>query len=196
MTDQGVAGAILAGGRGRRMGGEDKGLIPFRGRPLVAHLIERLAPQVDELLISANRNLDAYQALGLPVVSDDLEGFQGPLAGILAVLRRVQRPWLVVVPCDTPLVPSDLVTRLLEAARRQDRPAAVVHDGRRLQPLHLLLATDLADDLSTWLDDGGRRLESWLERHQPAVADFSDQPEAFANLNTPEALAGLEREWS
>ncbi len=188
-----IAGVILAGGRGRRMGGQDKGLLPLHGRPLVAHLIERLAPQVDELLISANRNLDAYQAFGLPVVSDNLEGFQGPLAGILAALRRVRHPWLLVVPCDTPLVPADLAARLQTAAEAQRRPAAVVHDGERLQPLHLLVSTHLADDLGAWLAGGGRRLESWLERHRPAVADFSDQPHAFVNLNTPEALAALEQ---
>ncbi len=186
-----IAGGILAGGRARRLGGRDKGLITLDGRPLVAWVIERLRPQVDALLINANRHRDRYAALGHPVVPDRLEGFQGPLAGIAALLEASPHDWLLIVPCDTPRLPADLAERLWQARERQDAPAAVASDGTRRHHAHALLSRTLLPALLDHLDHGGRRLGEWLANQHPGIADFSDQPDAFANINTPEDLAAL-----
>jgi len=183
-----ISGVVLAGGRGRRMGGQDKGWVSYRGRPLVEWTIERLAPQVDELFISANRNLDRYAALGHPVLRDPLPDYPGPLAGILAALRRARHPLLLVVPCDTPAIPLDLAQRLHQALVAADAEIARVHDGRRWQPLHALLRTHLADDLAMALAGGERRLTQWQARHRLARADYADLPQAFCNLNDMTAL--------
>ncbi|MBF0257058.1 MAG: molybdenum cofactor guanylyltransferase [Gammaproteobacteria bacterium] len=178
-----VTGIILAGGRGQRMGGLDKGLVEYQGRPLVSHLIERLQPQVDRLIISANRNLECYRQFGLAVVSDMHQDFQGPLAGILAAGRECQSPWLLIAPCDLPQLPLDLSARLLAAVQQRPAQIALAHDGQRSQQLCLLLQRSLLDDLSLYLASGERRVISWIERHPWTQVDFADQPQAFHNLN-------------
>lgn len=183
---------ILAGGMGRRMGGRDKGLVELGGRPLVAHVVDAVAPQVGQLFINANRNRERYARFGWPVIADDLEGYQGPLAGILTAMRRATTPLLLVVPCDAPHLPEDLLERLLEVLERETAEIAVAHDGTRLQPVHALLSTALADDLEAWLSTGGRKIDDWYRRHAMAVANFSRQPEIFANVNTPEERKALE----
>ena len=181
-----VTGGILAGGRGRRMGGSDKGLLELAGRPLVAHIVAGLAPQVGRLLINANRNLDCYGRLGYPVVQDEEPDFQGPLAGMAALLAHSPTPWLVVVPCDGPFVPPDLVMRLWMARQRAGAEIAVAHDGARMQPVYCLLPTALLEDLRAFLAAGGRKIDRWYAAHATALADFSDTPDLFFNVNTPQ----------
>ena len=247
-----LTGLILAGGQARRMGGQDKGLIPLAGRPLIAWVIAALAPQVGRILISANRNQAAYAAFGHPVIGDEaggteLTGFQGPLAGIAAAMTRMETPWLLTLPCDAPLAPTDLASRLAAAlvhgpdgpdglgsmagsgnladiadiagapgdrAQSTTSPTnnplpnkpltntvlstparsdlAIAWDGARRQPVHALLSRALLPDLLTYLAAGERRLETWQARHRPTIADFSDCPETFLNLNSPEDIHRLE----
>ncbi|MBZ6065239.1 molybdenum cofactor guanylyltransferase MobA [Aeromonas schubertii] len=178
---------ILAGGRATRMGGSDKGWIPLRGKPLICHVQERLAPQVDGLLINANRNLARYQALA-PVVSDTLGDYPGPLAGMLAGLEAATSEWVLFVPCDTPFLPRDLVSRL-QAARTPECEVVVAHDGEWLQPVVALVKRSLRGSLAATLAAGERRIDRWYARHTMVLADFSDCPHAFDNLNSPDELA-------
>ena len=183
-----IAGLILAGGRGQRLGGVDKGLQPWRGRPLVDHALARLAPQVSAVMISANRNAPAYASRGVRVLADASDDFPGPLAGILAGLRAAATPWLAVVPCDSPRLPLDLVERL---ARGVGARRGAVVQRERLEPVCCLLSTALADDLERYLADGGRKVEGWVARHaSPVPFDRPDDAAAFANINTPDDLAG------
>ncbi len=188
-----ITGVVLAGGAGRRLGGVDKGLMPFRGRPLVEWVIEALRPQVGALVISANRNLELYAAYGLPVVTDCGPGFQGPLAGIHRAMQAARTPWIITLPCDGPYPAPDLVERLSLALADQDADLAVAADGARIQPVQALLPVRLAPDLAAWLAAGERRVSAWYARHRMAVADLSDRPDAFLNLNTPEEALALER---
>jgi molybdopterin-guanine dinucleotide biosynthesis protein A len=190
-----VTGVVLAGGQGRRMSadgsGTDKGLQPLRGRPLVAHAIERLAPQVDALLINANRHLDTYRTFGWPVVSDAIAGYAGPLAGLASALRVASTDWVITVPCDSPLLPADLLVRMAAAARSSAARVAVARTSEGEQPVFLLVERSLAGDLESWLGAGGRRIDAWYRRLAPAFADFPDA-RAFCNVNTPADLAALE----
>lgn len=185
-----ITGLILAGGKGRRMGGADKGLVPFAGRPLVAHVADRLAPQVGTLLVSANRNAEAYARLGWPVIADRLPDHPGPLAGLHAGLWACATPWLAVAPCDAPLLPLDLVARLA-AAVGTDAATAAPFAGGRLQPAFLLCHRDCLGALAAFLARGERRLEAWLREQKVVAVPFDDAP-AFANLNTPAELAALD----
>lgn len=186
----GVTGILLAGGRARRMGGVDKGLIDLVGRPLAAHALARLVPQVEAVLINANRHADEYAALGARVVPDSLEDYPGPLAGLLAGMQAASTELVVTAPCDSPFLPQDLVARLRAALEAADAELAVAHDGQRQQPVFLLARTQLADDLRAWLADGGRKIDAWFDGHRVADADFSDVAAgvtgAFRNINTPE----------
>ncbi len=190
ITREQITGLILAGGRARRMGGEDKGLLTLHDRPLVEHVIERLEGQVGTLLICANRHLDRYRATGHPVISDTWGEYAGPLAGILSGMQAATTPWLLVTPCDAPRLPADLAKRLATVARPH-RPA-IPYDGQRLQPLFGLYPSSLAGDLRFWLEKGERRVHDWIAWHDPLYTGFSDNPEAFANINTPEQLASME----
>ena len=189
-----ITGLVLAGGRGLRLGGVDKGLQAWRGLPLVDHAIARLAPQVREVMISANRNAPLYATRAARVLADASDDFPGPLAGILAGLRAAATPWLAVVPCDSPLLPVDLFERLARGLG-EARGAVVQRDHgageRRLEPVCCLLSTALADDLARYLAEGGRKVEAWVARHAiPVLFDGPDDAAAFANVNTP---ADLER---
>lgn len=179
-----LAAVVLAGGRGQRLGGADKGLVDYRGRPLVAWVLDALAPQVDEIVISANRNLDRYAATGRRVLPDPLPGFPGPLAGVLAAMRAVDAPWLLVVPCDTPHLPPDLAMRLLAAARAAGTAVAVAADDERTHHTCFVARTGLEDDLEACLARGERAVHRWQAAHDPAVVWFDAA--AFANLNRPQ----------
>jgi len=194
-----ITGLILAGGRGSRMGGVDKGLQVFRGAPMVAHTLARLSPQVDHALINANRNLAAYESFGVPVVVDSVPDFAGPLAGILAGLEHCQTRYLLTAPCDSPFVPTDLAATLSKALARADAriamPVTMEPDAhgqlrRQVQPVFCLIDTTLADDLTAYLQAGGRKLETWVARHPMVDVLFSDSA-AFANINTLEELHQL-----
>lgn len=194
---QHITGLVLAGGRGSRMGGVDKGLQLHLGRPLALHALERLRPQVGGLMVNANRHLDAYAAFGVPVHPDPLPEFPGPLAGLLAGLMHCRTPWLVTVPCDTPDFPADLVARLAEAAQAADIVmAASLEDGAvRTQPVFSLVRATLAADLRATLEAGERKVDRWTARHRMAVVTFdrSEDAAAFFNANTPQELARLQR---
>lgn len=183
-----VTGVILAGGRARRMGGDDKGLLPFRGRPLVSHALDALRPQVDNLIINANRNADQYRELGCPVVADSLEGFQGPLAGMLTALEYSRDDYVLTAPCDSPFLTPLLRRRMMETLLAARAAVAVASDGERLQPVFCLISRELRDDLHAFLQQGGRKIDAWLARQRLAEVDLSDQPQTFINCNSPEDL--------
>jgi molybdopterin-guanine dinucleotide biosynthesis protein A len=180
-----ITGVVLAGGLGRRMGGEDKGLVMLAGQPMVAYVLAALRPQVGPMLVNANRNLERYAGFGLPVVADALEGYQGPLAGVLTALRHCQTEFLVTAPCDAPLVAADLVARLHAALDAVEADLAVASDGKRQQPVFLLLRASLAPALEAYLAGGGRKIDAWFGQLRVAEADFSDQPDTFVNVNDP-----------
>ncbi|PLZ02479.1 molybdenum cofactor guanylyltransferase MobA [Burkholderia sp. WAC0059] len=196
-----ITGLVLAGGRGQRMGGLDKGLQTLRGKPLAVHVVERLAPQVGALLISANRHRDEYATLGTPwratVVGDSLPDYPGPLAGLLAGLQAARTDWLLTAPCDSPWLPADLAARL--AAALDDQPADIATvrtraaDGQpSLHPVFALLRTSLAADLAASLAAGERKVRAWYARHRATEVDFADE-RAFYNINSLQELAGFER---
>jgi len=189
-----VTGVILAGGQARRMGGRDKGLVPFRGRALVEWVIAALEPQVATLTINANRNQQAYASFGHPVIADRIDGFQGPLAGFASAMAGVSTPWIVTVPCDGPYPAPDLVKRLCAALTRDEAELAVATDGARMQPVYALLPVALAPSLNDFLAAGGRKIDLWYARHRVTLADLSDRPESFVNINSEADSAGLEGE--
>ncbi|HNQ76819.1 MAG TPA: molybdenum cofactor guanylyltransferase MobA [Pseudothauera hydrothermalis] len=183
-----ISGLVLAGGRGLRMGGADKGLVDFRGRPMAASVIAALAPQVDEILISANRNLDIYAGFGYPVFADELTGFAGPLAGLHAGLARARHTLVATAPCDAPLLPADLVARLLAALLADDAEIAVAATGGRSHPVFCLCRCTLLPALSTYLAKGGRKVDAWQRSRKRVEVGFDDVAQAFANLNSPADL--------
>ncbi|HWS12387.1 MAG TPA: molybdenum cofactor guanylyltransferase MobA [Rhodocyclaceae bacterium] len=193
MKDAEVTGLILAGGQGRRMGGIDKGLQPFRGRPMVEWVVERLAPQVGALLINCNQNLDAYARLGHAVVPDRIGGFAGPLAGLHAGLGEARTPLVATAPCDSPFLPPDLVSRLRAALEAQQAQLAVARTGTQPHPVFSLCRRDLLDHLSQYLAGGGRKIDAWYAALRVAEVAFDDEAEAFANINTREELESLAR---
>ncbi len=189
-----ITGLILAGGAGRRMGGEDKGLVAVRGRPLAAWTAAALRPQVGRLWISANRNAERYAVLAERVVADGLDDFQGPLAGIAAALAVTETPWLLTAPCDTPLLPADLGARLAAAlAAHPTADLAIAAAGERRHPLHALLPARLAAGLERYLAAGGRSVHGWLAGLGVTVVSFEPDGHAFTNANSPVELATLER---
>lgn len=193
MTDFNITGAVLAGGEGRRMGGVDKGLVELGGRPLVAWTLDALRPQVDTLLINANRSLKQYRALGWPVVADAGDGYQGPLAGMLAVLTAAQTDFVLTVPCDAPRVPADLAQRLATALHDAGAEIAVAHaDGRR-QSVHTLMRRDLRGKLADAVTAGERKIAWWQDAQRCVEVPCDDIVDAFVNINTPEERDQLER---
>lgn len=187
-----ITGVVLAGGRGRRLGGEDKGLIEIGGRPLAAWVVERLRPQTAAVLINANRNAVRYASLGCEVIPDAVGDYWGPLAGMASALGRITTPYLITAPCDAPLIPTDLVKRMSAALLAESAEIAVAHDGEQAQHTIALVPACLYDDLMAYLEDGGRRVETWLKRYRLARVRFDDRPGAFINMNTPEDRQRLE----
>lgn len=191
MSLERITGLILAGGLGRRMGGQDKGLQPFRGKPLAAWSIERLAPQVDRLLVNANQHLENYATFGYPVVSDRIAGFAGPLAGLHSGLLACQTPLLVTAPCDSPFLPTDLVARLREALEAAGAELAVAKTGNQPHPVFSLVRREVLDGLTAYLDAGGRKVDAWYAALDVVEVPFADE-RAFANINTLDELNELE----
>ena len=195
-----ITGLVLAGGRGSRMGGVDKGLQKHGGVPLAMHALMRLGPQVDQVMINANRNLGAYESFGVPVWPDALPDYAGPLAGFLAGLEHCETPWLVTVPCDSPLFPDNLVERLAQAADEQDAEIAMAatrdinRDGNALQvqPVFCLLKATLIESLVRFTQSGQRKIDKWTAQHRCVEVLFEDA-QAFANANTREELQQLQR---
>ena len=196
-----ITGVVLAGGRGSRMGGADKGLKNFNGIPLALHTLMRLGPQVGRLMVNANRNLAAYESFGADVWPDNsnMGEFAGPLAGFITALERCETPYLLTVPCDTPLFPADLVARLADAMARDNADFAVAaaeEDGQiRQQPVFCLMSTDMLESLVAFTKEGGRKIDAWTALHHTVVVSFNDphdNPKAFANANTLAELHQLE----
>ena len=203
MNNTAITGLILAGGRGSRMGGTDKGLQNFHGLPLALQTLMRLQLQshpLQEVLINANRNLAAYESLGVPVWPDSIDGFAGPLAGFQTGLERCETPLMLTVPCDSPLFPLDLVERLLTALNAQDADMAMAAapeaDGTvRPQPVFCLIKTDLLESLVKFTQSGGRKIDAWTAQQRCAMVPFDlpgDSAHAFANANTLAELQQLE----
>ncbi|MEO5843829.1 MAG: molybdenum cofactor guanylyltransferase MobA [Caldimonas sp.] len=189
-----ITGLILAGGRGSRMGGVDKGLQTYRGMPLAMHALLRLSPQVGEAMINANRNLGAYDAMGVPVWPDALPDYPGPLAGFLAGLEQCETPYLATVPCDSPLFPTDLVARLaagLDAGDAEIAMAATREGGElRLQPVFCLMSTSVLESLVRFTTSGRRKIDAWTGTLRHVAVEFDDE-HAFVNANTLDELRGL-----
>lgn len=184
-----VTGVILAGGLGRRMGGIDKGLQDLRGRPMAAWVVERLAPQVDELLINANQNGERYAAFGYPVVADRIAGFAGPLAGLHSALSTASHPLVATAPCDSPFLPADLVARLSAALATAGAELAVARTFAQVHPVFCLCRRTLLPHLTAFLESGGRKIDLWYSTLQVVEVAFDDEADAFENINTRDELA-------
>lgn len=184
-----VTGLILAGGKGSRMGGVDKGLQAFRGKRLVDHVYERLAPQVGGVIISANQNQEAYRTFGVRVVSDAIGGFAGPLAGFHAGLSVSKRPFLASVPCDSPFLPEDLIARLYARIDETGAELVVAKTGDQPHPVFSLMRRGVLDHLSDFLKTGGRKIDAWYATLNVVEVPFDDEAEAFSNINTLDELA-------
>jgi molybdenum cofactor guanylyltransferase len=204
IAPQDITGLILAGGRGSRMGGVDKGLQNFNGIPLALHTLMRLGPQVESVMVNANRNLSAYESFGASVWPDASADFAGPLSGFLVGLERAETPYVLTVPCDTPRLPLDLAKRLAEALVREDADIAMAaapetsSDGQtetRTQPVFCLMKIEMSESLVKFTHAGGRKIDAWTAQHKTVVVPFdapSDDPLAFANVNTLNELQALE----
>ncbi|MDO9438223.1 molybdenum cofactor guanylyltransferase MobA [Hydrogenophaga sp.] len=202
---QQITGLVLAGGRGSRMGGVDKGLQPFNGTPLALNALQRLRSQqgglLGSLMVNANRNPADYEAMGVPVWPDTLPDFAGPLAGFMTGLAHCETPWLLTVPCDTPLFPLDLAERLAHTFQSEDNQiaiaAAMEEDGQlRPQPVFCLMRVELLDSLVKFTEAGGRKVQQWTARHRTAIVPFNrpaDDAQAFFNANTLAELRVLEQ---
>ncbi len=190
-----ITGVVLAGGRGSRMGGVDKGLQLFRGLPMAQHALMRLTPQVGAMMINANQNLDAYRSFGVPVWPDDMPDFAGPLAGLQTALRHCITPFLVTAPCDSPFLPTDLVTRLAAALKQANAELAVAVTGdasnRQPHPVFCLLQASLLPHLTSYLESGGRKVDRWYGPLKTVDVYFAEEA-AFRNINTCDELQQYE----
>ncbi|WP_127477569.1 molybdenum cofactor guanylyltransferase MobA [Sulfurivermis fontis] len=191
-----ITAVILAGGRARRMAGADKALLPLAGRPLLAHVIAALRPQVDMILLNSNRAAAAYASFGLPVIADTLPDQPGPLAGLLAALQASTSDLVLCVPCDTPCLPAALVQRMYTALSQAAADVCTVSDGERLHAAIMLAHRRVQPALESYLISGGRKVQDWLHSQKLVVADFSDQSAAFSNINTAQDLQALEQRFS
>jgi molybdenum cofactor guanylyltransferase len=183
-----VTGLILAGGKGSRMGGVDKGLQAFRGKRLVDHVYERFAPQVGGVIINANQNHEEYKTFGVRVVSDAIGGYAGPLAGLHAGLSISKRPFLATVPCDSPFLPADLIERLYQRIDETGAELAVAKTGEQPHPVFSLVRRGVLDHLAEFLKGGGRKIDAWYATLNVVEVAFDDEPDAFSNINTREEL--------
>jgi molybdopterin-guanine dinucleotide biosynthesis protein A len=193
MTSKKITGVILAGGLGRRMGGVNKGLQLLNGKTLVLHVTERLAPQVDELLINVNQNTEQYAAFGHRIVADQIPDFAGPLAGLHAALSAAAHPLVATAPCDSPFLPEDLIFRLFSALTATDVDLAVARTFEQPHPVFCLCKRDVLPHLSEFLAGGGRKFDRWYATLKVVEVAFDDEAEAFENINTREELGRFEK---
>ena len=191
INPQDINAVILAGGQGSRLGGLDKGLVELNKRPLIQHVIHRIQPQVSNIIISANRNIEAYSNFGFNVYEDDIPDFAGPLAGILKALEHSQSKWLLVVPSDSPFIPNDLVQRLSDNI--ESNKVAIPHDGKYLHPTFALVHKNLTPSLKEFLQQGERKARVWMQQQEHTIVDFSEQAHAFININTENELKNAEQ---
>ncbi len=184
-----VTGIVLAGGMGRRMGGVDKGLVTLDGKPMVTHVLARLAPQVDSIVVNANQNLDRYAALGFAVVPDSVGGFAGPLAGLHAGMGAATTTHVVTCPCDSPFLPLDLVARLMAGLRQAQAQLAVARTLDQPHPVFALVRRDVRAHLNDFLASGGRKIDAWYASLEVVEVAFDDEADAFRNINTAAELS-------
>ena len=189
---RGISGVVLAGGQGRRMGGVEKGLRELRAKPMVAWVLERFAPQVDEVLINANQNIEIYARFGHSVIPDEIGGFAGPLAGLQRGLSEARFPLVATAPCDTPFLPTDLVARLHAARMTQDAELAVARTGDQPHPVFSLCKREVLPHLTQFLSSGGRKIDAWYATLRVVEVRFDDVPDAFSNINTLKELRAFE----
>ena len=183
-----VSGLILCGGQGRRMHGQDKGWVEITGKPMIEHVVDRFQPQVDELLINANRNIERYQRFNFKIVEDIMEGYQGPLVGILSGMVVCENDFMVCIPCDCPFFPTDLVERMLDLQQSSDADIVSVTDGERAHPVFALLKTNLVGSLKDYLQSDQRKIDRWYQQHNYQLVEYSPEHNYFDNINTPEQL--------
>jgi molybdopterin-guanine dinucleotide biosynthesis protein A len=188
-----ITGVVLSGGLSRRMNGQEKAFLKLKGKAMICYTLEKLAPQVSTLVINANQHTEQYRQYGYPVIKDEFGSFDGPLAGIYTALSYTTDPYLMVVPCDSPLISDDLIQRLYNAVCNNKSQLAVAHDGNRLQPVFALISTQLKSSLKSYLENGQRKLDNWYIKSGATIVDFSDTKEMFLNINTAEDLAALEK---
>lgn len=186
-----ITAVILAGGQARRMNGQDKGLIKLGNKPMIEYIIDTLKPQAAKAIINANRNHEDYAKYGLPIVADELSDYCGPLAGMASALQTITTDYMVTAPCDSPFIPNNLVKRLVQAMDTKTTDISVAHNGERIQPVFCLLKKSLVGSLNEYLQNGERKIDRWFEQHNMAIADFSDVPETFDNINTPEDIENV-----
>ena len=189
-----ITGIILAGGQGRRMGSVDKGLQPLRGKPMVVWVLERFTPQINEVLINANQNIEQYQALGHVVIPDDIGGFAGPLAGLHRGLSAATHALVATVPCDSPFLPLDLIERLHTALHEQKADLAVARTGDQPHPVFCLTRKAVLPSLTQFLESGGRKIDAWYAALNVIEVRFDDEADAFSNINTVAELNTFDKQ--
>lgn len=192
MTKEHITGIILAGGRARRMDEQDKGLVALAGKPMIEYVIKAFESQVGSIIINANRNQTTYEKYGYPVIADQIEGFCGPLAGMASGMQASTTTYVVTAPCDSPFIPSDLVEKLYTNLKQDKAEICAAYCNGRLQPVFILMQTDLLPSILDFLNNGERKIDKWFEKHRLAIADFSDQPDTFININSVEELDTIE----
>ncbi len=191
-----ITAVILAGGQARRMGGRDKGLIEVSGLSMIEYVISALQPQLDNIVINANRNQDIYAKYNYPVIADNYEGFNGPLAGMASCMKAIDTEFMITTPCDSPFLPDDLVARMLKGVIDNRADIGVADSGERIQPVFSLIKCSLLNSLVAYLDSGERKIDFWFQQHVMAKIDFSDKPDTFINVNTLDDVANIEAKQS
>lgn len=188
-----ITGVILAGGMGRRMNGADKGLVNLQNQKMISLVIDVLKPNVEQIIINANRNLSEYEAFGEKVVADSLEGYQGPLAGFEAGMAAAKTEWIFTCPCDSPLQSPELLPHMFSTVIANKAEIGVAHDGDRTHPVFSLLRTDLLSSLQNYLGNGDRKIDRWFEQHKLLTVDCKVYASSFININTEEELKQAEQ---
>ncbi len=191
-----VAAVVLAGGLARRMGGVDKGLVELNGKPMVQWALQRILPQVDRVIINANRNLESYKKFEVPVVADSIDGHLGPLAGLLTAMQYFEEEYIFMCPCDSPFLPDTMVQTMLDAMRAESAGIAVATDGERQQPVFLLTNRKCQSSLQKFLAAGERKIDRWFAEEKLVEVSFAHHADAFRNINTEEELMAVEKELS
>jgi molybdenum cofactor guanylyltransferase len=192
INKQDITAVILAGGQGNRLGGQDKGLVTYKNKRFIEYILATIEPQVNTILISANRNITIYRSYGYPVIKDNLKDYQGPLAGLSATMAIAKTDYIITMPCDGPLLSYDLVSRLMLSLQQHPLRIAVAHDGQRLQPIYALIPVKLLKSLNTFLASGERKTALWYAKHDYICCDFSDIANTFTNINTEQQRRTME----
>jgi molybdopterin-guanine dinucleotide biosynthesis protein len=180
---------ILAGGQGRRMQNQDKGLLQWQNKLLIEHVLDHLSNKSDDIIINANRNIEIYNKYGYKVINDSIDGYQGPLVGIFSAMQQSTHDFLLCVPCDSPAPPENLAERLMQCMLDKKTKSAICHDGNRTQPLFSLLSCSLKNQLGEFLNQGNRKVHDFFNQTNTAICDFSDQSNRFHNFNTPDDMS-------